>query len=124
MTRNKMWFVAVALSALATSSAYAAGEKMGGESSTGSTSSQVGSPSGSASFTDVDADRNGAIDSSEAAAVTGLDFTSADADKDGKLSRSEFEAAAGKGSSSKPSKPGKSGSSTAPDRQPDGGPGK
>lgn len=122
MTRNNMWFIAVAISALATSSAYAAGEKMGGESSTGSKSSQVTTPSGSASFADADADRNGAIDSNEAAAVTGLDFTSADTDQDGKLSRSEFEAAARSGSSS--SKPSKSGSGAVPDRQPDGGPGK
>lgn len=116
MIRNRLWFVALAVSALSIPTVYAAGEKMGGESSTGSTTSQVDKTSGSASFSKADKDSNGAIDSSEAASVTGLDFANADSDRNGRLSRSEFEAAVGKSGSPE--------SGATPDRQPDGGPGK
>lgn len=118
MIRNKVWIVALAVSALSTPAVFAAGEKMGGESSTGSTTSQVEpvSGAGSASFSQADKDKNGAIDSSEASAVTGLDFTSADTDQNGRLSKTEFEAAV--------KKSGSSGAGAAPDRQPEGGPGK
>lgn len=126
MIRNKMWIAALAVSALSTPTVFAAGEKMGGESSTGSTTSQVEpvSGSGSASFSQADKDRNGAVDSSEAASITGLDFTTADTDQNGRLSRSEFEAAVKKSGSSGSGAAGSSGSSAKPDRQPDGGPGK
>lgn len=119
MTRNKAWLVAVAFSAVA-ASAYA-GDKMGKDGAAKGEPVTSGASTGSSSvtsFRDADTDRSGAIDSTEAGAISGLDFSNADADNDGKLSRSEFEAAMG-GSSSTGDAP-KGGAK--PDRQPTGGP--
>jgi hypothetical protein len=43
-------------------------------------------------FEQVDANRDGRISATEAAAVEGLDFRTADANQDGMLSREEYEA--------------------------------
>ncbi len=43
-------------------------------------------------FEQVDANRDGHISQSEAAAVEGLDFATADTNQDGMLSRAEYEA--------------------------------
>lgn len=79
------------------------GVEVQGSGSAGSSGSSMepssgGSASGSASsampsFSQADADSNGAIDKSEAGAITGLDLSSADSNSDGKLSRTEYEAA-------------------------------
>lgn len=45
------------------------------------------------SFSQADSDSNGAIDQSEAGAITGLDMSTADRNADGQLSRTEYEAA-------------------------------
>lgn len=72
-----------------------AGSSTSGGSVGSSTSSGAAGSSSSAmpSFSQADADSNGAIDKSEAGAITGLDMSSADSDSDGKLSRTEYEAA-------------------------------
>jgi hypothetical protein len=43
-------------------------------------------------FEQVDANGDGAISATEAAAVEGLDFNTADANQDGSLSREEYDA--------------------------------
>lgn len=117
MNRSKAWLVAVAFSAVA-ASAYA-GDKMGKDGSAGAAKGEpVTSGVSTTSFKDADTDRNGAVDSTEAGAISGLDFSSADADSDGKLSRSEFESAMGGSSSSGDAPKGEA----TPDRQPTGGP--
>lgn len=70
------------------------------------------------SFSQADGDSNGAIDSTEAGVISGLDMSSADRNGDGQLSRTEYEAATlrqgssgSSGSSSSPSSSGSSGSS-------------
>jgi PBP1b-binding outer membrane lipoprotein LpoB len=42
-------------------------------------------------FQEADKDGSGALDSKEAASITGLNFTAADIDYDGKISESEYE---------------------------------
>lgn len=83
------WILAIAFSA-ASSLALAAGESA--EKPMGATGADAGA-AGATSFSDLDKNSDGYVDSTEAADVTGLDMSSADTDGDGKLSRTEFEAA-------------------------------
>ena len=46
-------------------------------------------------FEDVDQNRDGVIDRTEAAAVEGLDFDRADANQDGSIDRAEYAALSG-----------------------------
>ena len=86
--------------------ALAADEKMPQSGTSGGYETEVqggsaGSSSGSGgaastampSFSQADSDSNGAIDSSEAGAISGLDLSTADSNSDGQLSRTEYEAA-------------------------------
>lgn len=86
---NAKWILAIAFSA-ASSLALAAGE------TADKPMEQTGAGGGAAgatSFSDLDKDSSGYIESGEAAGATGLDMSSADTDGDGKLSRTEFESA-------------------------------
>lgn len=130
---GKAGLFAVALSALSLT-AYGAETSPRGavKSDQPAASGAAGTPSTGAvdrswgSFSDVDKNRDGFVDQSEAAAVPGLSFMSYDADGDQRLSEQEYEAARrggpalqGEGSGGSPITP--SGSQRSPDRSGSGG---